>query len=194
VPHILKASGGTHIHIGALSPRMLAVIARGMKELGIAPDRFIHIKFVPSLWQALLDLEVDVYLGSFPLGGGRASVEAMGAGMPLIIHSNYRSCLLSVEFDVYPDTMMWRTQEELLAYLRDLTELKLVDHARKSRDHYLRHHHPSVLRALLRDRANFLSPPRPHYRAAHMEAYLDEHTEIVPEVTRGLLEGIARRE
>ena len=193
VPHILKASGGTHIHVGVLSERMLAVITQGMEALGVAPDRFIHVGFVPSLWQALLDLEVDVYLGSFPLGGGRASVEAMGAGMPLIIHSNYRSSLLSVEFDVYPDTMMWRTQEELLAYLSGLTELKLIEHARKSRDHYLKHHHPSVLRALLRDPGNFQPPARPNYQPAHLEAYLDEHTEIVPEVTRKFLGGIAQR-
>ena len=79
VPHILKASGGTHIHIGTLSERMLSIIRRGLDELAVSHDRFIHIEYVPNLWAALLDLSVDAYVGSFPLGGGRATIEAMGA-------------------------------------------------------------------------------------------------------------------
>ena len=51
VPHILKASGGTHIHIGTLSERMLSIIRRGLDELAVSHDRFIHIEYVPNLWR-----------------------------------------------------------------------------------------------------------------------------------------------
>jgi len=190
LPRMLQASRGTHIHIGKLSGTMLRRISDGIANAGLPDDRFVHVPFVPSLWGALLEHNVDVYVGSFPLGGGRATVEAMGAGLPLVIHSNYRSHFLSVEFEVYDGAMIWRQSDQLLGFLSSLTSPKLAEHARRSRRHYETHHRPERLRSAIEDAARGVTamlPPRPVYQPNLLQAYLDEqhafwtnsHTNVV---------------
>jgi hypothetical protein len=179
VPYILQASGGTHIHIGKLSPPILSTIEEGMASLGIAPDRFIHVEFVPSLWKALLDLEIDVYVGSFPLGGGRAVIEAMGAGLPLIIHSNYRSCFFTDINEVYPGAMIWDRPPMLLRALRQLNPAMLRQHAEKARSFYDRNHRHGLLQAAIAatKQGVLIEPQRPEFSGDALQAYLDDNGE-----------------
>ena len=177
VPYILQASGGTHIHIGKLSPRMLSGIKSGMADLGIAQDRFIHVEFVPSLWKALLDLEVDVYVGSFPLGGGRAVIEAMGAGVPLIIHANYRSCFFTDINEVYPGAMVWDRPPMLLRTLQQLSPDMLKQHAEKARSFYDRNHRNGLLQAAIAatKQGVLAAPQRPEFSGDALQSYLDDN-------------------
>ena len=187
VPHILKASGGTHIHIGTLSDRMLSIIRQGMSELDIPSDRFINIEFVPSLWSTLLELNIDVYIGSFPHGGGKATIEAMGAGMPLIIHSNYRSNFLSVEFEVYEGAVIWRKDLDLIdavAAFATLSQLQL--HARKSRSYYEENHTLELLQEKMSGRATAVLE-KPNFHPWSMQAFLDEHAGLLAYVRSRLL-------
>lgn len=177
LPRMLEASGGTHIHVGMLSDAMLQRISEGIAKLGLPADRFVHVPFVPSLGAALLEYDVDVYIGSFPLGGGRATVEAMAAGLPLIIHSNYRSHFLSVEFEVYDGAMIWRQPDQLLAFLSSLSSSKLAEHARRARRHYEAQHRPECLQLAMEETARGapqVTPPRPRYHPNLLQAYLDE--------------------
>jgi hypothetical protein len=190
VPEILKASSGTHIHIGPLSDKTLSVISAGMDKLGIAQDRFINIPYVASLWKALLEQKVDVYIGSFPLGGGRATVEAMGCGMPMIIHSNYRSHFLSVEFEVYPKAMIWRSPNQLLACIEQLKNINILkEQAAASRAYYEHHHSPQILSKAIKLadlNAHLPLPLQPSHNADLVQNFLDHHNDILEQINPDL--------
>lgn len=142
VPIVIGATNGTHIHVGPLPEELLSRIKNSMAELGIAEGRFRHIPSVESVWEFFLDENVDVYIGSVPSGGGRATVEAMGAGLPLIIHSNYRSPFLCVQDEVYRDAMLWRDFGQLRSYLTAIDKNQLLRHSILSRSYYEDFHLP----------------------------------------------------
>lgn len=170
-PLIPATTGGVHVHIGPLPEAILATIGEGLDRLGVARDRFVHIPFAPSLWQALKDQEIDLYVSSFPLGGGRACAEAMGAGLPMCIHSNYRSLFLSTENETYEEAFIWRTPEDLVRCLSGLTPEVLERNSRAARDYYERNLHPSRLQAALA--GDVETPPRPRQTEDWFQAYLD---------------------
>ena len=185
---ILKESAGTHLHIGQLSERMLQDIRDGLNTAGIAQDRFINIPIVPNLAEALVAHQVDAYVGSFPYGGGRAAVEAMGAGVPLIVHSNYRTNYFSSTHLAYPGAMIWRTAPELAEHLRTLTPEMLREHAQKARSHYEQHYAPHLLSdAMRRTLASEtpVEPPRPTHYLDPLQSYLDECVLLGPERAGG---------
>jgi len=121
VPKLLKATKGKHIHIGRLTPWGLFKIRRGLKRYGIQPDRFIYTPWVPSVWKALHDYRVDLYIASFPYGGGLTLIEAMGAGVPVALHRHMFSRILSGIDLAYPGAFSWRSPDELLDYCTSLT-------------------------------------------------------------------------
>jgi hypothetical protein len=170
-PLIPATTGGAHVHIGPLSDEALAAIGEGLDTLGVSRDRFFHVPSVPNLWEALKTLEIDLYVGSFPLGGGRATVEAMGAGLPICIHSNYRSIMLSVEMEIYEGAIVWRTPEDLVRCLSGLTPEVLERHSRAARGYYEQHHRPALLQAALNGQVE--TPPRPRHTEDRLQAYLD---------------------
>ncbi len=177
VPYILRASGGTHIHVGRLSEAMIARIRQGLADLGIAESRFIHIEQVPSLWQSFLDLQVDAYIGSFPMGGGRAAVEAMGAGLPLVIHANYRSIFFDGSNEAYPGALIWRRPADLFQALKALTPSTLREHSALARAFYLRNHRGDLLRGAIQATAlgQTRQPERPSHVGDALQAYVDEN-------------------
>lgn len=142
VPAILKATGGTHLHVGQIPEELLARIRKSLADLGIAHDRFQSLPSVDSVWEFFLRKNVDIYIGSAPSGGGRATVEAMGAGLPLIIHSNYRSAFLCVQDEVYREAMIWRDFDQLSAHLATIGEPQLRRQSILSRSYYEDHHTP----------------------------------------------------
>lgn len=113
VPVLLKKTKGQHTHIGYLSKRLLKIIKKGLVRHGVDPQQFIYVPWVESLWDTLVERSVDVYLTSFPIGGGRAGVEVMGAGIPIIAHKNYRSSFLDGLGLLYPEVFRWQTPDEL---------------------------------------------------------------------------------
>jgi hypothetical protein len=140
VPKIMTTTGGSHVHIGYLSAHALDTIKRDLEEREIELDRFVYIPWVKSLWQAMHDLSIDVYINSFPLGGGRASVEVMGSGTPIIGHHNYYSRLLGGTDIIYPEAFFWHKPPELYSYLISLTQENLLEQSLYSRSHYDKHH------------------------------------------------------
>jgi hypothetical protein len=158
---------------------MLSIIRRGLDELAVSRDRFIHIEYVPSLWTALLELGVDAYLGSFPLGGGRATIEAMGAGLPLIIHENYRSHFFSVQFEVYRGAAVWRNDAELIAAVTAFASPgTLQQHARASRSYYEDNHTLRLLQERMSGRVGAM-PVKPDHNRSQMQSFLDEHVDLL---------------
>jgi hypothetical protein len=149
VPELLKAAGGKHVHIGRLTPWALFRIRRGLKRLGIPADRFVYIPWVSSVWKALHEHHVDMYIASFPYGGGLTLIEAMGAGVPVVLHRHVFSRVLSSIDIAYPGVYSWREPSELLAICAKVTAEQLHQHSQLAREQYMRYHRQQVLAEVL---------------------------------------------
>ncbi len=180
VPKILDVTGGVHIHIGSLSTYALKDIHQWLNERGISPERFIYIPWVKSLWKALYEQRVDIYINSFPLGGGRACVEVMGSGTPIIGHHNYHSRLLGGFDVIYPEAFFWQSSEELYSYLKSLTKEILLKQAVCARKHYELYHQPTILKQCLENldclEESLYPPPLRKYVADDLQTFLEKAT------------------
>lgn len=145
VVRILKETGGTHVHIGKLSPWGKRKIYREMRKLGIPEERFVYHEWVPSVWKTLQDHSVDLYIASFPYGAGLTLIEAMGAGIPVVLHRHVYSRVLSCLDLAYPSAFSWAHVEELLEYLKIVTPDDLRRDREIARQRYERYHSPAIL-------------------------------------------------
>lgn len=149
VPALLKVTGGRHIHIGQLSPWALFRIRRGLKHLNVPADRFIYISWVPSVWEALHTYRVDLYVASFPYGGGLTLIEAMGAGIPVAMHQHVFSRVLSGIDLAYPEAFSWQTPSALLEFCAKVTSEDLRQYAQFARARYETYHRQTILTDIL---------------------------------------------
>ena len=149
VPLLLKVTKGKHVHIGRLSPWALFKIRRGLRFNGIEPDRFVYIPWVPSVWDALHHYRVDLYIASFPYGGGLTLIEVLGAGIPVALHRHFFSRILSGLELAHSGAFSWRFPEELLGYCASLSVPDLVDAGRQGRCHYEQFHTRAILQGIL---------------------------------------------
>lgn len=172
VAPILQTTGGSHLHIGDLPDAVRAEIAASLQSAGIAADRFSHLPRVPSLWQALLDESVDLYIGSFPIGGGRALIEALGAGIPVITFRHPVSPMLGTTGLGPADSWSWAQPDELLQILGEATPEALARRGQQARAHYLQHHAPDTLRACIAGERIVTPPPFAAQRGDDLGAYL----------------------
>jgi glycosyltransferase involved in cell wall biosynthesis len=177
IPAILNATGGTHLHIGNLEPARVEQVARALVQAGIDEARFVHVPWVPSVARALLEHRVDLYISSFPLGGGKATLEAMATGVPLLMHQSYRSRFFGGVDIAYPGAFVWRDPQELLGILSGIDARALADHSTRARRHYERFHQDQGLVAscnfdLPQDES--VIPPLTEFRPDALANFLDD--------------------
>jgi glycosyltransferase involved in cell wall biosynthesis len=151
IPRVLKVTGGRHIHIGKLTPWALRRMRTQMRKNGVPEDSLIYIEWTPSVWKSLQEHAVDVYIASFPYGGGVTLIEAMGAGVPVIMHQHMHSRVLSGLELAYPEAFRWADSEVLLSHLAAIEPERLEREKRLSRQRYETFHRPEILRAYLHD-------------------------------------------
>jgi hypothetical protein len=180
IPQIINSTQGVHVHIGRLTTYVLNRIHDSLKKCGIPQDRFVYVPWVKSLWKAMHEQRVDVYISSFPIAGARASIEIMGSGTPMIGHNNYHSRLLGGVDIIYPEAFFWQKPQELHNYLQSLTPDVLREQSIYSRSQYERFHTMSVLESSLKqldsqDNGLIPEPLKPHL-PNQVQAFLDEIT------------------
>ncbi|WP_157645085.1 hypothetical protein [Burkholderia ubonensis] len=175
VPELLEVTQGSHVHIGLLSDSTLTQIADGMRSAGIPSDRFTYIEWVPSLWQAIVDERVDLYLSSFPISGARASVEVMGSGTPTIAHESYVSRFHGAGDMLYRQALSWRTSAELFEHVSRLSAERLREESRMARSRYEEMHTLEALRkSVLAWHAARPAPPLRPYQSDPLQVFLDD--------------------
>ena len=81
----LQVPGTEVIHIGPTTPEQENEIRDALATAGIATDRYVFAGLAPSLGAELVKRQADIYLSSFPETGGKANLEAMGVGLPVIV-------------------------------------------------------------------------------------------------------------
>lgn len=114
VQTVLTCTSGDFIHIGPMDKGWQAEVRNHLQVHQIDPDRFRPLGAVPSLWESMLALDAHVYLGSAPVGGGRAALEAQGCGYPLVFHRGAdRESLIAVESIYAEKALGWTTLGEL---------------------------------------------------------------------------------
>jgi hypothetical protein len=112
---------GLHYHIGPLDTTWCAEIAQALRAQGLDPERFVALGAVPSLWQALRQIDAAVYIGSAPVSGGRGAIEAQGCGLPVLPFTGFEPGSLLADYSSYADlTLGWADLPALAAQLRTL--------------------------------------------------------------------------
>lgn len=182
LPKILAITKGKHIHIGKLSKQTLEKIEKNLQDMNIPIESFIHIPWVTSVWLCLLEQNVDLYLSSFPISGGRTTIEVMGSGTPIIMHENYRSEYLGQVYMAYPQAFYWREPQQLFDYLKGFDINTLQQHSKWAREHYEKYYAPNLFATELskaREELVGLQPPDlPVYKRNELQLFLESYNEL----------------
>jgi hypothetical protein len=150
LPILLKISKGSHTHIGYLPEYALKRIKKILKLHNVSPEKFMYIPWVKNVGQELINRNIDIYIASFPVGGGRTAIEVMASGTPIICHQNYRSVFLSEQHLLYPESFVWQNPEELFAILSaQCSSDNLKQHGKWARSYYLQHYTHNKLEELI---------------------------------------------
>ncbi|HEY6897979.1 MAG TPA: hypothetical protein VI279_12010 [Rhodocyclaceae bacterium] len=134
----LGCVGGRFYHIGPLAEDWAAEIKAHLARQQIDPARFVPLGPVESLWQTLLGLDAQLYIGSAPVGGGRASIEAQGCGYPVVYFIKDPGAVLAL-YSLYASKELgWSNLAELQAALQDVGPRlpRLSDEARALYDRH----------------------------------------------------------
>lgn len=177
LPKILRTTGGRHVHIGHLHPAQLERLDAAMAAAGVHRSRVAHIPWVDSVAQALVAHEVDLYISSFPLGGGKATLEAMASGIPLLMHQSYRSRFFGGVDIAYPGAFVWRNVAELVDVFGRIDASVLADHSSRARRHYEKFHGDELLVASCdfdHPQDESIIPPLTDFRVDALECFLDD--------------------
>ncbi|SCZ87080.1 tetratricopeptide repeat protein [Nitrosomonas mobilis] len=83
----LKVTDGRHYHFGDIPDEQLAHISQAIESAGCNPHQFIYKGNVASLWQALLEIDAHIYIGSAPIIGAKSAIEAQGVGYALLAYN-----------------------------------------------------------------------------------------------------------
>ena len=175
VPELLRASGGRHIHIGPLGQLTLYRIRCGLRKLGVPETSFVYIPFVRSVWQALHEHRVDLYVASFPYGGARTMIEAMGAGVAIALHLHSASRLLGTFDMAFEGALLWRSPQELYDHVQRMDTISLQSLGQAARRKYEECYREEVLARALANWEHPLPPPPllPGYIPDELQQALD---------------------
>ncbi|MBY0468706.1 MAG: hypothetical protein K2Q07_07000, partial [Burkholderiaceae bacterium] len=126
----LSTVRGRFFHIGPIDDAWVAEIRAHLGKLGLDASRFVALGLVPSVWDTLKDIDAAVYIGSAPVSGGRAAIEAQGCGYPVLCFNGFAPGSLLADYSSYADPGLgWSDPRQLAQLLGRVGQ----DHAALSR-------------------------------------------------------------
>ncbi|MCC3245032.1 hypothetical protein LG047_06800 [Methylocystis sp. WRRC1] len=149
VVEILRIGQGRHHHIGPLSKGLIATVQRKLADANIDPAHFIHVGSAPQLADILHCLEIDLYFPTMPQGGGKGIIEAMSAGVPVLIHENGADRLWSGRDLAYPEALSWRTLKDLNSLIGGFDEVSWKYQSEAARRYFSLYHAPAKFAEML---------------------------------------------
>ena len=142
---LLSSPGSSHFHIGELPDFSLNQIQNELQDYCIPLEKFHYIKRVKSLWQSLLDLPVNLFVGSAPMHGLRTAIEVQGAGIPIIPFLQNPDSLLYEKSFYSEQAIFWDAPEKLSAITQDVFNQHSFM-AAASRRHFEETFHPKLMK------------------------------------------------
>ncbi len=124
---------GRFFHIGPLDEAWVGEIRTHLTARGLDESRFVPLGLVPSVWDTLKAIDAAVYIGSAPVSGGRAAIEAQGCAYPVLCFNGFAPGSLLADYSSYADpTLGWSGPEQLAALLTQVGDrhAALSRHAR----------------------------------------------------------------
>jgi len=158
-----------------LSAALLQRLRANFFRRGVSWERIRFLPHVPSLPQALVDNGVSLYLGSWPITGARALVEAMSAGVPVLGHVNYAHEYLGGQSLLPPGAPVWRTPPEFFEIVSALKIDELRRQSTAASEHWQRVHSSGQLAKWLSGQElapGIIPAPPPVYEPNRLRAWL----------------------
>lgn len=118
---ILMTTRGYHYHIGSIDTKIRQQIETALRDAGQALDRLVLVGEVASVAGTLIDKKIDLFLTSWPTGGGLTVVEAAFAGVPVAVYGGGTDSVgryLGGVTHAPSDVLVWKTVADLEESLR----------------------------------------------------------------------------
>ncbi|MGB6484632.1 MAG: hypothetical protein WBE86_14190 [Candidatus Acidiferrales bacterium] len=140
-------SAGVHqiLHIGDMPEEQKNQIRAGIAASGQEAHRVIFLPNTPSLAAKLVETSPDFYLTSHPTGSGKATVEALSVGLPILyVRPASTPSLLNSDM-TFTTSVPVSTLEQVPAAVHRL-ETEKAELAKRSRAVYEKHYSPAAFR------------------------------------------------
>jgi hypothetical protein len=143
-------SGGVDriLHIGDMPPSQKDQICAYIAAGGQDASRVVFLGDSPSLAAKLVEISPDFYLTSHPIGGGRATVEALSVGLPILWVCPPSTLPLLGADMTFNTSVLVSALEQIPAAIHQL-ETEKSTLAKRSREIYEKHYSPSAFRERL---------------------------------------------
>jgi protein O-GlcNAc transferase len=137
VSGILENISGRHTHIGYLPDDKVQLIRDSISRKNLSPERFVYVPGVLSLWDFLKNSDINVFIGSAPLGGLRTAIEVQGVGIPILPYRQTHEKPFLCESGHYPTGLSsWATISELIECL-SLVRMDHINLSNLAREYYI---------------------------------------------------------
>lgn len=81
----LRTPSSDFVHIGNWNDAFASEVRQALADAQLDPERYVFVGPVPSVQNALIEQEVDIYVGSYPETGARSGLEALAASIPALM-------------------------------------------------------------------------------------------------------------
>ena len=156
---LLKEKCITHYHVGRLTIIQLSKIYINLLLNNISFRKFIYVPNNKNIWKFLKKNKIHFTISSFPQSAYKTIIESMGCGVPIIIHENTISKILSGSDIVSKYCPSWKNYEDIIKFLKktSIREYKITSY--KCREKYEKFHHPTILNKFFGKKSLVLPPP-----------------------------------
>ena len=145
VVDVLAIRRGTHFHVGILSPQFINRIHHALDAAGLTWDTFVHIGHVSGFREIIDALEIDLYVPTLPQSGGKALIDVMAAGVPILVHENAVGRLWGGRDLVYPEAPSWRDVSDLRICLKKFDDIDYWREQSQASSRYFEANHSLAL-------------------------------------------------